>query len=314
MTGLMVLLFDTVLPADTVEVLRKDVISVGTYLYDETTKSRSGYLDILKLENGDLHTVQRIEGPGVLDVQWRVMGEEDIYGAWALSDGAVSVGRVTKERLTTLATFSIEPDAITMACDLMLTDDGYRIATAMSSGHVILHDGHRSTLLKGHDLEAWTVAFDPHKSNLLHSGGDDAKWLIWDLRTNELVEKGVTHHQAGVTTIQPHPTIDTLILTGSYDKEAALWDCRNLQRPLRTISVRSGVWKCRWHPSGDLRALAACMYDGFYVFDMATGTVLSKYDPGALSYGCAWLDEDRAVTCSFYDHNVQIWNPLLYRP
>jgi diphthamide biosynthesis protein 7 len=190
-----------------------------------------------------------------------------------------------------------------MACDM---NDGL-IAAAMSSGAVILctETGKMHTL-KGHSLEAWTVSFDPHQPNILHSGGDDAKWRGWDLRSRDSTFT-CSWHTAGVCSIQPHRTDANLIVTGSYDKYAALWDQRTLRQPVQTTKADSGVWKLKWHPSNDMRILAACMYDGFYVFDMEFARIHSKYDPQALSYGCAWLNDTTAVTCSFYNHQVQLW-------
>jgi hypothetical protein len=35
---------------------------------------------------------------------------------------------------------------------------------------------------QAHELEAWTAAPDAGHAELLHSGGDDAAYRIWDLR------------------------------------------------------------------------------------------------------------------------------------
>lgn len=235
------------------------------------------------------------------------------------------------------------PSIITMDCDV--SPDGTRLAAALSSGRVIAVDaasGGGGGQLGGgqHDLEAWTVCFDTHQAGnqLLHSGGDDARWRGWDLRCLPSQPAfTVGWHSAGVCSIQPHPLHPFAIVTGSYDRRLALWDRRRLGRPVQALepAAASGVWKLRWHPTDSDRLLAACMYDGFYIYQIpgllfgggeaeepqgqVTTTqrescptrgmaVRTRYDPGALSYGCAWLDDCTAVTCSFYNRQLQIWS------
>lgn len=210
-------------------------------------------------------------------------------------------------------TISLEDNAIVMSADLQA--DLGRCSGALSSGRVALYDSQSTaavTLLRGHELEAWEVVFDKHSPNVLHSGGDDAVWCVWDLRTQEATVRS-RWHQAGVCSIQPHLKDPNVIATGSYDKRLAIWDRRNLMRPLKCLdpAAKSGVWKLCWHPSGDFRILAACMYDGFRVLDvnplLPQPREMIKYDPEALCYGCSWLDDSTAISCSFYNHQLQIW-------
>lgn len=316
----MVRLYDTGLPCDSVEILNTDsgqFISTGTYLYDEESKTRTGWLDLRLLvrdENGEYSITKslgKVEGPGVLDVKWLETSTKTL-ALWARSDGRVSVGSVSGDEVgrdlpPTLRldrSFDLDLTSITMSCDW--SRDATQIAAAMSSGIVYYIKDDEKTPLEGHTLEAWTVSFDLHQCHLLHSGGDDARWIGWDLRTAQRAFT-CSWHSAGVCSIQPHSSDPNMIITGGYDKLAALWDRRSLRAPIRTSSAKSGVWRLRWHPSGDMRVLAACMYDGFYVFNMDTGEAISKYDPDALSYGCSWIDERTAATCSFYNRQVQIW-------
>lgn len=246
----------------------------------------------------------------MLDAKWRRSGP-DVVGVLALSDGSIAIGEFVHDRCSfeTQTTCPLQSDAITLSCDL---GAGCFVVASLSSGRLAYGDGTRLDqifFLPGHELEAWTVTIDVHASApLLHSGGDDAKWKGWDLRSGSTAFTN-SHHAAGVCSIQPHPRNSALIATGSYDKQCALWDRRRLQRPLLSVPVQSGVWRLRWHPRHDMLLLAACMYDGFYVFDMERAAPSAKYDPSALCYGCDWLDDDAAVTCSFYNHEVQIWSP-----
>lgn len=51
-------------------------------------------------------------------------------------------------------------------------------------------------------------------------------------------------HSAGVCTISPHPSMEHLVATGSYDERVRLWDMRNLQRPVVTAEVRGLAEMC----------------------------------------------------------------------
>lgn len=261
------------------------------------------------------------EGPGVLDVKWKIDNDNDndstriIRGLWSLSDGTISLGSWKDGKLSIDQKFTIQTNHIIMSSDFITSKEGggtfiTAAAAASSSGAIFIvnvNEPGEKVMLAGHGLEAWTVTFDPQIKHLLHSGGDDALWKGWDLRACNLAFT-CPWHTAGVCSISVHPTDEHLIATGSYDKFTSLWDRRNLKQPMKSLKVSSGVWKLKWHPSGDKRILAACMYDGFYVFDFDTNDgPISKFDPGALSYGCDWLDGETALTCSFYNNQLQIW-------
>lgn len=86
-----------------------------------------------------------------------------------------------------------------------------------------------------------------------------------------------------------------------------------------------GVWRVKWHPSGDRRndLLVACMHDGFKVTqfdpglpDVASGgfKVTHRFDRHeSLAYGVDWSfgsgggDTSLIASCSFYDHALHLW-------
>lgn len=237
-------------------------------------------------------------------------GGKGVLGALACSNGTIVTGGfdIGLSSFVNSEVFVMEENAIAMACD-------YRpglIVGGMSSGSVITCTEEQRCMpnvIGRHDLEVWAVHFDLGHSNLLHSGGDDSLWCGWDLRS-EAPAFTCRHHSAGVCSIASHPTFEQLIITGSYDKQCALWDRRNLRQPLKTIIVDSGVWRLKWHPDNQrLVVLAACMYAGNYIFDfdVTDPQVIQKYDPNSLAYGCTWIDGEHVATCSFYNRELQIW-------
>jgi hypothetical protein len=98
-----------------------------------------------------------------------------------------------------------------------------------------------------------------------------------------------------------------------------LWDMRHLHKPVCTLQVPcgGGVWRLAWHPT-DGSLLAACMQHGFAL--VKHGGVALRYcagaaqgEHGSLGYGVAWCalagGRTAAVTCSFYDRTLHIWEP-----
>jgi len=131
--------------------------------------------------------------------------------------------------------------------------------------------------------------------------------------------------ESGVTTIQSHPHIEHLVAVGSYDEKVRLFDTRVPLRPLQEAHVGGGVWRVKWHPSGDRRndLLVACMHDGFKVIQFDPGLpdvvstrsqVLHRFDRHeSLAYGVDWSFDSRGddvslvASCSFYDRTLHLW-------
>jgi len=61
-------------------------------------------------------------------------------------------------------------------------------------------------------------------------------------------------HTAGVTSAQWHPHTEHLLVTGSYDGVARLWDARMLTRCLWEADVEGGIWRAKWWWAGGLRS------------------------------------------------------------
>jgi WD40 repeat protein len=79
---------------------------------------------------------------------------------------------------------------------------------------------------------------------LIYSGSDDSSWKAWDLRSNcsgaeqSPVWVNRRTHGAGVTSITSHPRHQHVVVTGSYDEYARVWDMRMASRPVSTAEVR----------------------------------------------------------------------------
>jgi len=100
-----------------------------------------------------------------------------------------------------------------------------------------------------------------------------------------------------------------------------MWDIRHIKQPVctGTLCGGGGVWRMAWHPEKADTLLAACMHGGFAVIgpgleiSLKYGSAAGPGQHGSLAYGVAWCQLEEtgcygAVTCSFYDRSVHVWD------
>lgn len=285
--------FDTLLNADCVECSPDGLlIAVGCYELDEMAK-KSGGVYFFNQSLASKPTF--VATDAVLDMKWR---GEDLLIA-------------TNSRGLEVLRADITPSYDARNCEdvhLSLDYNTEQIYASTNSGNVLIYDHSLNPIshLNVHDLETWTVCADG--PSVIYTGADDALMKGWDVRSNEclFVKK---QHSAGVCSIVCLD--DNRIASGSYDKNLRVWDKRTMGRPLSSVQVDSGVWRLKRMSSG--RILAACMHDGFYVFDCDSSsnaiTMAQHEKVKGLSYGCSFDPTEKiAFTCCFYQRQVQQWH------
>lgn len=103
--------------------------------------------------------------------------------------------------------------------------------------------------------------------NVMYSGGDDCKFLCWDMRGPKQPVLRSSHYKVGVTSFEhlsSSRSTEFHLLVGSYNDTVACWDVRSLKSPVSSLDVGGGVWRIRSRSRGDTEQLAlATMYDGF---------------------------------------------------
>ncbi len=104
----------------------------------------------------------------------------------------------------------------------------------------------------------------------------------------------------------------------SYDERFAIWDVRNMSKPLKDISLGGGIWRIKWNTFSSDYAAAACMHNHFSVVKTHLKSpepiemvdVYEKHE--SLAYGIDWCrkiehDVHTLASCSFYDHSLHLW-------
>jgi diphthamide biosynthesis protein 7 len=236
-------------------------------------------------EAAQLRRLGTVGSTGILDCAWsekRVAGGASILAA-ACSDGrarifSIDVGIAGDDAGTapapaTVASLDCAGAGVCMSlawgCPAAGTGD--RLALSSTAGKVYVAD----TAVAGmallsswdaHSDSSWAVAFDPVSPHLLYSGGDDAAFKLWDLRDDGAggpatsTGANTRSHGAGVCCISPLVDESTrgwasLVVTGSYDEMARLWDCRALR-----VRCAMRTWKglARASPPRQAQTGASC--------------------------------------------------------
>ncbi|PRW61418.1 diphthine methyltransferase-like protein [Chlorella sorokiniana] len=336
------------------------VLAVGTYQLDEASRQRLGKLLMYRLvpPDGDssappqLLPLSSLALPGIFDLRWHPRSAMPQLAA-ALADGSVrllafgkslegggssgsdSSAAAAPPEATVVPGGEEAAEGMAVSVDYARAAgfEGEQLVTSFSSGQLQLWQAAPAGLTslaswQAHQLEAWAAAFDYWNPSLIHSGGDDCAYRLWDSRQgfDAPAWQSSKAHGAGVCCASSSPHREHLVCTGSYDDRLRLWDVRSPKRPLQRAEVNTGggVWRAKWHPSNPELLLAACMYNGFAVLRAAAAEsggleILESYEhaSGSLSYGADWCRDEAAAggsgaslaaTASFYDRQLHLWS------
>ncbi|CUG88883.1 WD40 repeat-containing protein, putative, partial [Bodo saltans] len=168
--------------------------------------------------------------------------------------------------------------------------------------------------------------------HLMWSGGDDGTLALWDVRapaTDELSAVMRRRFDAGVVTIVVGATAPHELIVGSYDENLCVLDRRALKRPLSSVAVGGGAWRCRKAPgqssSSSTQFVVAAMQGGASIVEWNSATttlsvleegLLHSVDDhpapngteGVLVYDAVFLNDEHTIaTSSFYNQTIKIW-------
>ncbi|KAK6454483.1 WD40-repeat-containing domain protein [Scheffersomyces xylosifermentans] len=320
------------------------IVIIGTYKLEDDG-SRHGSLDIYKYdtsaekEDTKLAVVKQYPTKSaILDVKFSPFDNSIVVTAHSTGNIILWKHDQDDHSLTVVKDSLIaEEDVLITSVFFSPIDKDIILATATSGESMLvnLHDFSVETFDTSHDLECWTGSFGElgELSNIVFTGGDDAKLIAHDIRTKSSVWSTTRrHHEAGVVSIlSPSQHWNTqnphLLWTGSYDDNLRIFDLRVMDKSNPSLipgyipkiahqeNLGGGVWRLIPSPKkGDNRVLTCCMYDGARIISTEDESLsVDKYfkrDHESMCYGGDWASGgDFVVTCSFYDSIVQVWSP-----
>jgi diphthamide biosynthesis protein 7 len=312
----------------------------GTYFLDKEANKRSGCIHVLNYSDEmrvlDVKSTLKFETSGILDMKW--MDENKIISID--SDNCLNVLTFHEETHSLhlkekLDLNSNAQTSIGLTLDFSLKSGSeLKILSSDTLGNLnlIKNDNERICLEKSfraHDYEIWSVLIDKSDGeNILYSGADDCILKLWDIREsdNKPVNK-CEIFQGGVCSIILPQHLDSTLVEGyttnqiicsSYDERIYVLDKRNMKSSLKQSSkLGGGVWKMKIHPIKNL-LLCACMHIGVHLVDttdLSSKLLYGEHGLNNLAYGCDWknkysknkMENDLIASCSFYNHNLKIW-------
>uniref|UniRef100_A0A2P2IC08 methylated diphthine methylhydrolase n=1 Tax=Hirondellea gigas TaxID=1518452 RepID=A0A2P2IC08_9CRUS len=295
--------------------------------------TRLGCLYVHRYDGAIAVELQVIDMSAILDMKWscnRVNG--CILLAAVTSVGEVIILKLNEckenPRLDLYSQYQIG-DGSTLAlsldwCNRKIQSNNPMITVSDSKGDINIFELQQQKLTlknhtSSHKFEAWITAFNYWNPSLVYSGGDDCKFIGYDIRCG--LENTIftnKEHGAGVTSLHSNDVREHLLASGSYDEIVRLWDTRHMRRSVRECCVSGGVWRLKWRPLSGDELITACMYNNFHVLrenEVCNGgglEIIESYtEHESIAYGVDWSwqqgEETTIVSASFYDNFVSLW-------
>lgn len=284
---------------------RENILFVGCYELEG--EQRLGQISSFSVDEDAILTSLQLNY-GILDMKYEIAN--DLVVA---SNSNASISVLPADLSGVRAEIALSNGSIQMGLDLV----GNRLITSGTNGSVhILQDLTPIKNFKAHSAEVWTCTFGNANSNqAFWTGSDDCTAKNWDLRTDLCTPtQSIKWHSAGICTVERNPHIEGQFATGSYDDSVAVWDSRNLQRPLQHLKMKGGVWRVKWSPDEKSIVALACMYGGSCLVDLAheQPKVIREFEVENqnITYGCIFAKKDAVITCSFYDKTLRCYSLL----
>ncbi|GAA5800276.1 hypothetical protein HPULCUR_005702 [Helicostylum pulchrum] len=159
-------------------------------------------------------------------------------------------------------------------------------------------------VLKGHQSEVFSCAWNPVVSSLLASGSGDATARLWQVpeKEDDVSEPMVLNHlpnlndNKDVTTLDWNPS-GSLLVTGSYDGQARIWTQKG---ELRFVMAqhKGPIFSLKWNMRGDL-VLSGSADTTTVVWDPETGEMKQQFESHTLAIlDVDWMDNTTFASCS----------------
>ena len=158
---------------------------------------------------------------GILDMKWLHRPLDGVYNLGVVtSTGQLILLKVVDECFQVRCFYQDDASELLLSLDWSNRSQlsSLKCITSSSKGNLSLFSFENSfqleTKIHAHSFEAWIGAFDYWNPDIVYSGGDDALFKGWDLKSGKCTF--VRKFQAGVTTIASHPLKEFTLATGRF--------------------------------------------------------------------------------------------------
>lgn len=156
---------------------------------------------------------------------------------------------------------------------------------------------------------AYESRWNVRNASAIASVGGDGQIKIFDTRTQQSATS-VANMGAEILSCDWNKYRDTILATGSVDRQVSVWDIRNGSRPLSTFSNHQlAVRRVRFSPHSD-SLLLSCAYDmSVKLWSLATMAQVETYDHHTeFVIGIDFSNFERDLVASTsWDRTVALW-------
>ena len=174
-------------------------------------------------------------------------------------------------------------------------------------------------LFNGHSAAVLDTDFANFNDNIIASGAEDCKVMVWKIPDGGLTQNCATPacqlngHSRKVGQVLFHPTADNVLATASADLTVKLWDIEKGVERQELSGHLEMIQSLSWNWDGSL-LVTTCKDKKLRIFDVRTNKVVSEAvaHQGVKGMRVVWLgDTNRIATTGFSktsDRQLSLWD------
>jgi len=174
--------------------------------------------------------------------------------------------------------------------------------------------------LDGHKGPVLDFDFNPFHDNIVCTGGDDGKLMIWGIPPGGLKETqadplvNMSGHQRKVNVVRFHPSAEHIVASGSQDKFVKIWDAENGKDQVSIEDHPEQVLDVVWNYDGS-KLLTSAKDKLVRIVDPRTGKTSAHCEAhdGTKTTKLEWLGrEEKFCSVGFTRQSkrqLRIWDP-----
>lgn len=143
----------------------------------------------------------------------------------------------------------------------------------------------------GHRDAVLALSWNRNQRQVLASGSADFTVGLWDLSVGNMVTS--IKHEEKVQSVEWHPVEPQSLLTGSFDQEVKIFDCRSPENANK-----------KWEVSGEVETAKWNIHDPYYFLVSTDDGNVSCIDVRASDPVITWQAHEKSTTGLVIDHHI----------